>query len=114
MELILPHPIMPRLILVFTLPFCLLVTKGGWLRGALATNRPTLNIVGLKPIFSAGINRPFSRLWTSRTCRNYSGPFAARLLAACGGSLILVVSAGCAACGGTARTHYTTSANCRR
>ena len=35
-------------------------------------------------------------------------------LAACGGSLILVVSAGCAACGGTARTHYKTSANCRR
>ncbi len=30
------------------------------------------------------------------------------------GSLMLVVSAGCAAAGGTARTHYKTSANCRR
>ena len=32
----------------------------------------------------------------------------------CGGSLMLVVSAGCAAAGGTARTHYKTPANCRR
>ncbi len=30
------------------------------------------------------------------------------------GSLILVVSAGCAAAGGTARTHDKTFANCRR
>ncbi len=39
---------------------------------------------------------------------NYSG-----LLVACGDSLMLVVSVGCAAAGGTAHTHHQTPANCR-
>src|SRR6266478_1709317 len=65
-----------------------------------------LNIVHLGRELSSSIRKRNDRI---NSKSNYSG-----LLATCGGSLMLVVSAGCAAAGGTARTHYKTSANCCR
>ncbi len=67
-----------------------------------------LNYIDTFIIVSSLIHHPLvTAAWL--TIRNYSG-----LLAACGGSPGFGVGAGCAAAGGTARTHAKTLTNCRR